>query len=171
MTNQFCQLTICLISSQIRSASFVPAVDPGILYFDSNAKLVREWSTSELGLDSGCAINSSQKEEVGREPKARWAWINRRKLVDEIIELPVRAAGLVIREFSAGKPSWKLLRLSLTDGSVSAVSAGVQTELSEARIAADTNGDRIAMLVYYLDRNDPRPRRVHILRIPPEWQN
>ena len=147
---------------------FVPGVDPDVLLFDAAGKLLKRWSTADLGISSGCDIPADRKDEVARDPTARWTWLNRRLLVDDIVELPGGLA-LFVREFGAGLPKWTVVRLPLDARSIERAELPLETQLKQSRIAADRNGSQMAVLEYFLDREDARPRRIHIFQIPEAW--
>ncbi len=148
---------------------FVPGVDPDIYLYDPAGQLLKRWSTAELGISFGCDIPEDQKDAVSRDPTARWSWLNRRRLVDEIVELPSGVA-LILREQSEGRTQWTVTKLPLDGRPIEKPQPlKIDSQFNQSRVAADRNGVQLGVLEYFLDREDSRPRRIHLFQIPEAW--
>lgn len=125
------------------SLMLVPGVEGGAYLYDPAGKLVRSFTAAEVGFESGCRMAA---ENLARDEPGRWAWVNERKVVDDIVPLPDGAAGLILRELHGGKPQWHL-KILRKDGSIRSCPLDIPTSDPLARIKADSFGDQIGLLV------------------------
>ena len=106
-TLQDCAL---LLMSKVRflaDGSFVvvPGVDPGIFLFDTTGRLVRTWETAPLNLDQGCLLDEAQRRSFATDLDARMAWLDRRRVIDEVVPLG-KDIGLIVRSRIDGTTRW-----------------------------------------------------------------
>jgi len=119
----------------------VPGVQPGILLFDRNGKFVRQWDSPPVPFEDRCTQTLQTATVLREHPNARVDWLNRRRMLDEVVALPSGPA-LVIRSINAGHALWDVVPL---DGSA-AVRLPV-TGSPQAHVKIDARGDRLAILV------------------------
>jgi hypothetical protein len=83
----------------------------GYLY-SSDGRLLRTWTSAELGIDTSCAgIEPEQSRCFYDEPAQRRAWYKQHRVLDEILPLP-EGPGLLVRFIGQdGKPRWTLRQI------------------------------------------------------------
>ncbi len=86
----------------------VPGVEPGAYLYDASGKLVHTWDTREIGLDAEDCENLDPKvrDRLFAVPEPRWAWLNRRRILDDILPLP-QGPGLIVRSVVQERPRWE----------------------------------------------------------------
>ncbi|HVS03249.1 MAG TPA: hypothetical protein VMT16_10810 [Thermoanaerobaculia bacterium] len=141
----------------------VPGAEPGVFRYDRKGRLARTWSTDPLGVDPSCRMSDEERKRHRHDP-ARFAWINRRPVVDEVIPWGTDFAAIVRRPGADG-PRWQLAVFEGERISVSALPLAVPEP--NARVKADTRGDQIALLVVDPSRppGPPPKPRLALLRI------
>ncbi len=137
-----------------------PGAEPGIFVHDVSGKLVKTWQAETVGFDAGCPITEEEMYKYSADPRARFRWLNQRRVLDEILPLP-NGIGFVIRTRSNGLTQWQLKVLS-PDGKVITYDIPVTSPSEYARLAGDVRGDRIAFLLN-LDTFDTPPLGSHHL--------
>jgi hypothetical protein len=138
----------------------VPGAEPGIFIHDASGKLVRTWQAETIGFDAGCPITEKESYQYAANPRARFRWLNQRRILDEILPLS-GGIGLVIRARSNGVTRWELKVLT-QDGKVTAYEIPITSPSEYARLAGDVRGNRIAFLLN-LDTFDTPPAGSHHL--------
>ncbi|MEO8505234.1 MAG: hypothetical protein ABI609_15140 [Acidobacteriota bacterium] len=88
----------------------VPGVDDGVHWFDAEGKVLRVWSSQELGIDSGCPLSDDEVKFYDMATAPRRVFVDARRVVDEILATPSGPA-LVVRSAHDKKPSWQLILL------------------------------------------------------------
>jgi hypothetical protein len=133
----------------------VPGVQPGIFRFDSQAKLLHTWDTVALGVDTDCAAVSKELAATlaGNFPR-RLAWINERRIVDEVLPLPA-GPGLLVRSARQGQTQW-VLEVLRADGSVAQYEVPFRTPSAFGHLKGDLRGDRLVLLRWEY-REDGKP--------------
>ena len=122
----------------------IPGAESGVYHFAKDGKLHRVWQSPDLGLDINCEFTEAQKTIINTQPLARQQWVNRRAMVDEIIDTPAGPA-LIVRKVSDGLTQWDML---LLNGPSPKVQKLPFTSPSPwAHISAAWRGDRIAFLI------------------------
>ncbi len=122
----------------------VPATEPGIFLFGSDGHLQRNWHTDAIGIEATCGLSQDQARMFASSPVARQAWVNRRAVIDEVIDTPDGPA-VVIRSRGKGKTTWEMVVLN--------GDAGVRVPLPFtsssplAHLSADTRGRRTIFLI------------------------
>ena len=89
--------------------SFViaPGSEPGIFVHDVAGKLIKTWQAETVGFDAGCPITEQEMYKYSADPRARFHWLNQRRVLDEILPLPT-GIGFIIRTRSNGLTRWQL---------------------------------------------------------------
>jgi hypothetical protein len=124
----------------------VPGAYPNVFVYDSDGALERVIPSSELGLEEGCEVPGAIADSIGSDTQVRARWLNARRLVDEIIELPAGPA-LVVREVVADRVRWSLLPLLETAGAI-LLPFSAAPECPTTRVRADARGSSMAFLLY-----------------------
>ena len=164
-TLQDCAL---LLMSKVRflaDGSFVvvPGVDPGIFLFDTTGRLVRTWETAPLNLDQGCLLDEAQRRSFSTDLDARMAWLDRRRVIDEVVPLG-KDIGLIVRSRIDGTTRWELLRLRAADGTVEHIDVPVVSPSRWTHLRGDVRGDRLVLLLTELEAEGwpdvPPPRLI-----------
>ena len=122
----------------------VPGVDRGVYLYGRDGTLQKTWQTETLGIDSGCTISKAQERLLARDPRARWAWLDARRLVDEILPLPSGPA-LVVRSVRDGVTSWEIEALA-DDGTARSSPVPVTSPSGWSHLRGDVRGDRVVLL-------------------------
>lgn len=127
----------------------VPGVEPGLLYYQPSGHLARTWDTDALGLDQECLLSEAQKRRFNTDVAVRQGWLNRRRVVDEVLPLPA-GPGLLVRSRADGITRWELLRLD-PDGQGSGEWRSVPLSITSpspwVRARGDVRGNRLAVLL------------------------
>jgi hypothetical protein len=147
-----------------------PGAEPGIFIYDASGKLVRTWQAETVGFDAGCPITEKESDQYAADPRARFRWLNQRRVLDEILPLP-GGIGFVIRTRANGLTRWELKVLT-SGGKVIPYEIPVTSPSEYARLAGDVRGNRIAFLLN-LDTRDTPPIGSHrlILAEVPQLSN
>ena len=91
-----------------------PVVEPDLYLYGADDQLRHVWDTRELGIDTGCDLSQEEFEAFNRDLLRQQAWIDSRRIVDEI--LPSSDGPLlIVRSVPTigGAPQWELLRLGI----------------------------------------------------------
>lgn len=140
----------------------VAGVQPGISRFDPKGKLLQTFDTVSLGIDTDCAgVDKELKTRIARDFRLRMAWVNERRIVDDILPLPA-GPGLLIRSVRQGKVQW-VLKVLQSDGKVAAYDVPVQSRTPLAHLKGDLRKGRLALLLWEYSEDGkpdgaPRPR-------------
>ena len=144
----------------------VPGAEGGIYLYDKSAKLQRVWQTDPLGIDTDCEMSREQQSALGPNVVARQQWVNRRRIVDEILDTPAGPA-LIARKVTPAGTHWDLILLA-SDGSVSERSLPFESSSPWAHVAAATRANRAVFVI--ADRVPPSVKRTAPPRlILAEW--
>lgn len=144
----------------------VPGAEPGIFLRDRGGRLLKTWPADLVGFDAGCPITESEMLRFSANVAARYGWINRRRVLDEVLALP-QGIGFVVRSRSQGVTRWQLSVLS-PEGKVAHYDIPVTSPSEYARLAGDARGGRIALLLN-LDTPETPPAgsaRVLVAQLP-----
>jgi hypothetical protein len=144
----------------LRDGSFVivPGAEPGIYLYDASGRLQRTFDTAPLNLISQCEMTREEQALASNQPEARQRWINRHRIVDEVLELSDGPA-LVVRSRDAETTRWELVLLANGE----ARPLPFTSPSPWAHAAADARDGRVAFLVADLvpNREDgARPRLI-----------
>jgi hypothetical protein len=155
----------------LRDGSFlvVPGVEPGAYLYSAAGKLSRTWDTAQIGLDSGdCeTLDGKLRNRLYADPEPRFAWLNQRRTLDDILALP-GDPGLIVRRVAQGRTSWELKILG-REGKITTVALPVRSTTDLAHLRGDVRGDRIAILVSEYGKHGPAaPPRLILARITRE---
>lgn len=146
------------------SALVVPGVEPNILLVDPAGKLKRTWEAKDAGLDAGCGLSEDQMLRLSQDLRARSAWINQRRVLDEIVPL-ADGAGLFVRSVAGEKTLWALTLLR-PDGRISSQPLPFTAPSPDWHLRADIRGDRLAVLLNeYAVGHPPAPSRLIFLDV------
>lgn len=143
----------------------VPGIQPGLYRFSPQGKLVQTVDTVTLGIDSDCSSVSQEFGSLMRhEFPRRLAWVNDRRVVDDVIPLP-SGPGLLVRSLRNGRVQWELKVLH-ADGKVTVYRVPVQASSPFAHLKADTRGDQLVLLLweYAADGTPDAAPRPHLFR-------
>jgi hypothetical protein len=145
----------------------VPGVEPGIYLFAKNGKLQHVWQTDVLGLeDMKCTFSPQQRLPLWNNPVARQEWLNKYRMVDDVVETPSGPA-LITRKFTTDAVHWNAVLLN-ADGSTFEQPLPLSSPSPYAHVAAASRGDRIAVVIGNRDvaRNPKSTSRLVILEWP-----
>lgn len=130
----------------LSEGSFViaPGAEADVYRYDPDGRLQRTWSSAELGVTTDCDFPMEQQSLLSTDVVARQQWINRRRIIDEIVELPEGPA-LIVRSAAEKRIRWELVLLT---------AAGHETRTLPftspspwAYVSADSRGSRVAFLI------------------------
>ena len=143
----------------------VPGVEPGIFLYDRTGKLLRTWEAREVGLDAECGLSDEQVELLSASLEPRSAWINQRRVLNDIVALP-QGAGLLVRHVANGKTIWHL-KVLRRDGRVASHALPFTSPSPHWHLRADVRGERIAFLLKEYDPSlAPSPFRLILTTLP-----
>jgi hypothetical protein len=146
----------------------VPGVQPGIDRFDPQGKLVKTWDTVALGIDTDCSsIGKDMSAKMGHDVPRRLAWINQRRIVDDVLPLPA-GPGLLIRSVQQGEVRWTLKVLH-ADNSVGTYDVPVHAQNAFSHLKGDFRQGRLVLLLWGNppDRNPDHIPVPHLLIAAP----
>jgi hypothetical protein len=147
----------------------VPGFQPGAHLFSRDGKLLRTWSTDLLGLDTAadCARRTIADRSAFRAHPEQWLrWLNRHRVVDEVLPLP-GGPGLIVRRVEDGRVRWELDVLRAQG--IERYEIEVPGATLEQRVSGDVRGGRIVLLVVDRSlRQEPTaiPGKLVILEAP-----
>ena len=129
----------------LRDGSFivVPGSESGIYHFSSDGHVQRVWQTAAFGLDTPCDLPAEEKSILATKPLARNQWLNRRAIVDEVIETPAGPA-LIVRTVNGRETHWSLLPLN---GSPAMEPLPITSPSPWAHLSAAVRGKRAVLLI------------------------
>lgn len=142
----------------------VPGVQPGIYRFDLQGKPLQTLDTGALGIDTDCgSIGKEMAAKMAREVPLRLAWINARRIVDDVLPLP-SGPGLLIRSVQQGQVKWTLKVLH-KDGKVSVYDVPAHAPNLFSHLKGDFRQGRLVLLVWGHppDRNPDHMPLPHLL--------
>lgn len=141
----------------------VPGVEPGVFLYSAEGRLLRTWDTEDLGFVDRCTLDAAQRRELGGNPLPRFAWLNARAVLDDLIVIGDSPA-LIIRSVRGGMARWELVTLGA--GTPVRTALPLTGRGPDTHLRADVRGDRIALLLfdYTAPPAKPRPSRIVILR-------
>lgn len=143
----------------------VPGVEPGIFLYDRTGKLLRSWEVREVGLDAECGLSDEQMMLLSASLESRSAWINQRRVLDDIIALP-QGGGLLVRQAANGKTSWQV-KILRRDGNVASHVLPFTGPSPDWHLRADVQGGKIAYLLKeYAVSSPPSPSRLVVTTLP-----
>lgn len=143
----------------------VPGVEPGIFLYDRSGRLLRSWEARDLGMDAECGLNDEQMMLLSSSLEARSAWVNQRRVLDDVIALP-QGAAIAVRSVVNGTTRWQLKALR-PDGRVATYPVPFSGPSPHWHLRADVRGDRIAWLVKeYAVATSPSPSRLILTTLP-----
>ncbi|MDP9360002.1 MAG: hypothetical protein M3P29_00985 [Acidobacteriota bacterium] len=122
----------------------VPGSERGIYLFGKEGRLARVWQTDELGLDVDCDLTRDEQVVLTTKPVARQQWVNRRAIVDDIVDTP-NGPALIVRKVAGGRTNWEMVVLN--DGPPSVQQLPVTSTSPWAHVSAATRGKGLVLLI------------------------
>jgi hypothetical protein len=142
----------------------VPGTEPDVFLFGRDGKLQRTWRTDALGIEARCGLDKEQSRALFANPVGRQEWVNRRAIVDEVVDTP-DGPGLIIRTLKNGIPMWEMVVLN-GDGSTR-FTLPFSSADPFAHVTSDTRGRRTIFLT--VDRLVGRGDKITSRLIVMEW--
>jgi hypothetical protein len=125
----------------------VPGIQPGIYRFDPQGKLLQTLDTVALGIDTDCAgLSKELVSTMRRNVPRRMAWVNDRRIVDDVLPLPA-GPGLLVRSVQQGQVRW-VLKVLRPDGSVAVYDVPVYAQSPFAHLKGDLRQGKLALLLW-----------------------
>jgi hypothetical protein len=146
----------------------VPGVQPGISRFDLQGKLLQTLDTVALGIDTDCGgIGKELASTMARDVPSRLAWINERRIVDDVLPLAA-GPGLLIRSVKKGEVGW-VLKVLHADGSLGIYDVPVHAQNAFSHLKGDVRQGRLVLLLWGHppDRNPDHMPLPHLLVLSP----
>lgn len=147
------------------SLAAYPGVVPGLFLYDADGNLQRVVDTSPLGLDTSCDVRGQAVETALRNLRFRYAWLNRRVTVDEILPLPDGPA-LLLRRHDGGVTRWELAVLE-HGGSFRREALPVEVASPFAMASGDARHGTLLLAVVVAaggDGSAAEPSRLYLLK-------
>jgi hypothetical protein len=125
----------------------VPGFQSGLHLYGANGELLRVWQNEDAGFDAPDCAGMSQQEadRYSASPPARFEFVNRYRVVDEILPLPA-GPGLVVRYVTDGGVHWAL-RLLRLNGEILTYALPFTGNDATDRLRGDVRGNRIVLLL------------------------
>lgn len=127
----------------------VPGAEPGIYLYDAQGRLQRNFDSERLNLLSQCQMSRDEQALATSQPEARQRWINRHRVVDEVVELPSGPA-LLIRSREADVTRWELAPLRNGE----ARPLPFTSSSPRAHLSADARNGRLVLLIADVGHGD-----------------
>jgi len=124
----------------------VPGVEPGIYLYGPDGHLTRTWDSEALGIDVASDDSTEHSNLIAADMAARAAFVNARRLVDEILPLP-QGPALVVRRVEGLSVHWTL-KVLRPDGHVEEVNLPIEEGSPYWHVAGDVRGNRIMILLW-----------------------
>ncbi len=132
----------------------VPQAEHGVQLYSAEGRLVKTWESAAAGIDSGCQLNEEEWTRFAADVESRQAWVNARRVVDDIAFVDGKPAVLV-RERQGEITRWQMNVLG-DKAIVQVLSIPIESRSGRARLGLDQQGERIAFLLG--SRENPLPR-------------
>jgi hypothetical protein len=126
--------------------SFVvaPVSERDVFLYRADGTLERSWRSEELGFDGGCDL-SPEQIRLGIFPDPQQAWINARRVVDDVLVLDGRRFGLIVREYRDGLTRW-VMRTVAPEGPSHVCDVGIEAMSPWVHLRVDRRGEHIALV-------------------------
>lgn len=128
------------------SIAVVPGFLPGAYLYSADGKLARTWTSAQTGLSTDCSgMNQEESGRLHTRPEEQVAWLNRHRILDDVLALP-GGPGLLVRSFGPGdKVRWHLR--VLRPSGVLVYEVPLAGDRPTDRLRGDVRNDRIVLLV------------------------
>lgn len=123
----------------------VPGAEPGIFRYGPDGQLRRTWDSDLLGIGDPCDMPKEAGILLSADPEARARWLNRRRVVEDVLPL-TSAPAVVVRE-RVGERTWWDAVLLHEDGSTETIRLPIASSSPRSRLRGDVRGERVALLV------------------------
>ena len=147
----------------LRDGGFVivPGAEPGVFVYDAQGRLRRTFDSEALNIATNCDLTRDEQSLLPTNAEARQAWINRHRIVDDVVELTSGPA-LIVRVRDAVATRWELVPL----GREKARPLPFTSTSPWAHVSADARNGRVAFLVadQTVDRDGGLPPRLIVWR-------
>ncbi len=101
-----------------------------------------------------CADMSEELQtRLAAVPEPRWAWLNRRRILDDILPLP-QGPGLLVRSVSGGSVRSDLKVLA-SNGAIATYAVPVSSPSVLAHLSGDVRGGRLVLLLSAIGKHRP----------------
>ena len=130
----------------LKDGSFivVPGAEPGVYLFSKEGRVQRIWPSSVFGLDIDCDFPFEEKSMMLMKPLMRNQWLNRRAIIDEVIETPAGPA-VIIRKVTNKTTHWDLLLLNSATPVPQPLP--ITSPSPWAHISGDVRGNRVVFVI------------------------
>jgi len=125
--------------------AIAPGAEPGVYVYDANQRLQRTWDTQTLGVEVDCHFSREQSAVLSTDADARQAWLNRRRIIDDLIAIG-DVPYLVVRAHDGTTTRWELIELRGEQHVVHPLP--LVSASASAHVAADADRQRIAFLIH-----------------------
>ncbi|HVT16218.1 MAG TPA: hypothetical protein VHQ90_08585 [Thermoanaerobaculia bacterium] len=147
-TYRHCQGAAIGAARFLADGSFVivPGFEKGVHLLSPAGRPLRSWKGEEIGADSDCSgISDEQRKELVTKPAAWERWLNRHRIVDDVLPLP-QGPGLLVRSWGeSGQVYWQL---KVLQGSrVETWTVPLIGQRPTDRLRGDVRAGRIAFLL------------------------
>ncbi|MCB1057280.1 MAG: hypothetical protein KDD11_17405 [Acidobacteria bacterium] len=124
----------------------VPGAEPGAFRLSASGELLDTWDLDSLGIGADCSFGTDKALLYGRDPHARWGFLNKYRTVDEILIFRGKPA-LVVRRADEAGSRWQLVLLEPGGGS-EVLNLPLASPSKYAHIRGDVLSSEIVLLVY-----------------------
>lgn len=104
----------------------VPGAERGVFVYDREGSLTDSLTSESFFADSGCEIEEEQSVLMAGAPY-RAAWLNRRRVIDEVVADGTSNVYFFVRSFSADQPPSSASSMTSQLGAATGGSEGVET--------------------------------------------
>lgn len=123
----------------------IPGVQPGILLYDAQGRLMHAWGTTDLGIYDQCDLTDREADDVAADIGNRIDWWQRHAVLDDVVPWGQWFA-LIVRTPVGRGARWHLVPFG-EDGAQTALPLPVNASTPGVHLRADSRGERLALLL------------------------
>lgn len=141
----------------------VPGSEPGIYLYGADERLERVWKSSAVGVEVDCDLSEDQQSLLSSNPSARQEWINRRRTIDDVVDLNGEPA-VILRDYKEGRVTWQIA--TFIDDEPEIRPLPISDTSPAAHLAADARGGLLAVLISNsIPLREPTPARLLVMSL------
>lgn len=134
----------------------VPGVQPGILMYDPQGRLLHAWGTTSIGMADDCDLDDADADAVAADLRTRIDWWQRHTVLDDVVPWGDWFA-LVLRTPTRSGARWHLVPFD-ESGPQAALPLPVDAATPGIHLRADARRGRLALLLLDYEEQAGRPR-------------
>lgn len=134
----------------------LPGVQPGVLVYGADGRLLRAWETEPLGIYDECDIGPEEQERISVDLSQRIAWWQSHTVTNDLVPWGDGFA-VVVREPTEGGAVWRLVPFG-DEGPEESLPLPVDGSSEGLHLRGDVRGGRLLLLLFDYEEVDGAPR-------------